>query len=168
MKGYLTTCDGAQFELPTLLKWEFSYTGSVPCDSFTLRCAYEPAMAETLRRAVRFTAREDGTVEFAGVVDECGVTCDEKGLQLEVSGRGMAALLLDNEAESVSYQWATMEEILKNHVTPYGIVCLGVISKSSGLPISLAFPHDDFMITSGDVLLCLRANLRQCSNGLFV
>ena len=51
MKGYLTTCDGAQFELPTLLKWEFSYTGSVPCDSFTLRCAYEPAMAEVLRRA---------------------------------------------------------------------------------------------------------------------
>lgn len=42
MKGYLTTCDGAQFELPTLLKWEFSYTGSVPCDSFTLKCAYEP------------------------------------------------------------------------------------------------------------------------------
>ena len=125
MKGYLTTCDGAQFELPTLLKWEFSYTGSVPCDSFTLKCAYEPAMAEVLRRAVRFTAREDGTVEFAGVVDECGVTCDEKGLQLEVSGRGMAALLLDNEAESVSYQWATMEEILKNHVTPYGIVCTG-------------------------------------------
>lgn len=125
MKGYLTTCDGAQFELPTLLKWEFSYTGSVPCDSFTLKCAYEPAMAETLRQAVRFTAREDGTVEFAGVVDECGVTCDEKGLQLEVSGRGMAALLLDNEAESVSYQWATMEEILKNHVTPYGIVCTG-------------------------------------------
>lgn len=51
MKGYLTTCDGAQFELPTLLKWEFSYTGSVPCDSFTLKCAYEPAMAEVLRRA---------------------------------------------------------------------------------------------------------------------
>ena len=56
MKGYLTTCDGAQFELPTLLKWEFSYTGSVPCDSFTLKCAYEPAMAEVLRLAVRFTA----------------------------------------------------------------------------------------------------------------
>ena len=51
MKGYLTTCDGVKYELPTLLKWEFSYTGSVPCDSFTLRCAYEPAMAETLRRA---------------------------------------------------------------------------------------------------------------------
>ena len=125
MKGYLTTCDGAQFELPTLLKWEFSYTGSVPCDSFTLRCAYEPAMAETLRRVVRFTAREDGAVEFAGVVDECSVTCDEKGMQLELSGRGLAALLLDNEAEAVSYERATMGEILKNHVTPYGILCAG-------------------------------------------
>ena len=61
MKGYLTTCDGAQFELPTLLKWEFSYTGSVPCDSFTLRCAYEPAMAETLRRAVTLLDKSQGT-----------------------------------------------------------------------------------------------------------
>ena len=121
MKGYLTTCDGAQFELPTLLKWEFSYTGSVPCDSFTLKCAYEPAMAEVLRRAVRFTAREDGTVEFAGVVDECGVTCDEKGLQLEVSGRGMAALLLDNEAEAMTYQRAALSEILKDHAAVCGV-----------------------------------------------
>ena len=121
MKGYLTTCDGVQYELPTLLKWEFSYTGSVPCDSFTLRCAYEPAMAETLRRAVHFTAKEDGAVEFAGVVDECGVTCDERGLQLEVSGRGMAALLLDNEAEAVTYQRAALSEILKDHAAVCGV-----------------------------------------------
>lgn len=125
MKGYITTCDGVQYELPTLLRWEFSYTGSVPCDSFSLRCPYDPAMAETLRRAVRFRAREDGATEFAGVVDETNVTCDEKGMQLELSGRGFAALLLDNEAEAVSYERATMGDILKNHVTPYGILCAG-------------------------------------------
>lgn len=125
MKGYITTCDGVQYELPTLLRWEFSYTGSVPCDSFSLRCPYDPVMAETLRRAVRFRAREDGATEFEGVIDETNVTCDEKGMQLELSGRGLAALLLDNEAEAVSYERATMEEILKNHVTPYGIICLG-------------------------------------------
>ena len=39
MKGYLTTCDGAQFELPTLLKWEFSYTGSVPSSLAVKRTA---------------------------------------------------------------------------------------------------------------------------------
>ena len=44
-----------------------TYPDSCSNDSFTLKCAYEPAMAEVLRRAVRFTAREDGTVEFAGV-----------------------------------------------------------------------------------------------------
>ena len=125
MKGYITTCDGVQYELPTLLRWEFSYTGSVPCDSFSLRCPYDPAMAETLRRAVRFRAREDGATEFVGVIDETNVTCDEKGMQLELSGRGLAALLLDNEAEAVSYERATMGEILKNHVTPYGILCAG-------------------------------------------
>lgn len=59
-------------------------------------------------------------------------------------------------------------EVFLRILTAYGVVCLGVISKSSGLPISLAFPHDDFMITSGDVLLCLRANLRPCSNSLFI
>ena len=123
MKGYITTCDGARYELPTLLQWSFSYTGSVPCDSFSLRCSYDAAMAETLRRAVRFSAREDGRTEFTGVIDETYVTCDEKGMQLELSGRGLAALLLDNEAEAVSYERATTGEILKNHVTPFGVVC---------------------------------------------
>ena len=123
MKGYITTCDGAEYELPTLLGWEFSYTGSVPCDSFTLKCPYEAEMAETLRRAVRFTAREDGAEAFCGMVDECAARCDENGLQLELSGRGMAALLLDSESEAVSYQQAATEDILRNHVTPCGIVC---------------------------------------------
>ena len=35
----------------------------------------------------------------------------------------MAALLLDNEAEAVSYQRATLGEILRNHVLPLGIRC---------------------------------------------
>ena len=30
-------------------------------------------------------------------------------------GRGMAALLLDNEAEAVTYQRAALSEILKDH-----------------------------------------------------
>ena len=48
------------------------------------------------------------------------------GLSEEAAGGiGLAALLLDNEAEAVSYERATMGEILKNHVAPYGIVCTG-------------------------------------------
>ena len=33
----------------------------------------------------------------------------------------MAALLLDNEAVSADYQVATLEDILRDHVTPYGV-----------------------------------------------
>ena len=68
MKGYITTCDGVQYELPTLLRWEFSYTGSVPCDSFSLRCPYDPAMAETLRVTIagRFSAAPGDTAVVSG------------------------------------------------------------------------------------------------------
>lgn len=33
---------------------------------------------------------------------------------------------------------------------------------------SIAFPHPELLISPGDVLLCLRANLRACSNGIFI
>ena len=58
---------------------------------------------------------------FTGVVDECQVSLDQSGRVLEVSGRGMAALLLDNEALGQDYGTATQADILRDHVTPYGI-----------------------------------------------
>ncbi len=123
MTGQITTCGGEVYTLPVLYRWELRYTGGVPCDSFSLRCAYDAEMADALRAAVRFTAREDGRTAFYGVIDECSAVCDEKGQWLEMSGRGLAALLLDNEAEALNYQRATLGEILKNHVAPYGIRC---------------------------------------------
>ena len=83
-------------------------------------------MAEVLRRANRFrTVEDDGQTAFFGVIDEIEAVCDEKGLHLEIAGRGMAALLMDNEAEAVTYQRASTAEILRCHVTPYGITCAG-------------------------------------------
>ena len=38
-----------------------------------------------------------------------------------MAGRGMAARLLDNEALGADYQVATVEDILRDHVAPYGI-----------------------------------------------
>ena len=126
MTGYVTTCDGAVYALPVLLAWELRYTGGEPCDSFSVKCPYEAAMAEVLRRANRFRAlEEDGETAFFGVIDEVEAVCDDKGLHLEIAGRGMAALLMDNEAEAVTYQRASTAELLHRHVTPYGIVCAG-------------------------------------------
>ena len=117
----LETCDGAAYQLPTLLRWDMEYTGSIPCDSLTATCPYDPDMAAMLPRAVRFTASQDGEIMLRGVVDAYEISLSQQGLLLTVEGRGMAALLVDNESEALSYERALLQEILSNHVSPYGI-----------------------------------------------
>ena len=56
-----------------------------------------------------------------GVIDAYEVSLSRQGLLVEIEGRGMAALLLDNESEALSYERAPLSEILENHVAPYGI-----------------------------------------------
>lgn len=117
----LDTCDGARYELPVLLRWDLEYTGMVPCDSMTAACLYDAGMAEVLPKATRFTAFQDGRIMLRGVIDAYEVSLSRQGLLAEVEGRGMAALLLDNESEALSYERAPLSEILENHVSPYGI-----------------------------------------------
>ena len=121
MTFYLTGYDRRKWELPEALSWTLSYGTGTPCDSFEVRCPWGTAVDGALSDAVEFTAVEDGKVLFRGRVDEYELTWDMDGCALEVSGRGMAALLLDNEAESADYQVATLEDILRDHVEPYGI-----------------------------------------------
>ena len=77
---------------------------------------------------------------FAGVVDECEVTVSGQGRVLELSGRGMAALLLDNEALGQDYGSATQADILRDHVTPYGIA----VAPGASLP-----PVSRFSVSTG-------------------
>lgn len=121
MTVVLETCDGREFELPTLLSWEVELTGGVPCDSLNAVCLYDPDMAEVLPNAVRFSARQDGQVILRGVVDAYEISLSRQGLLASLEGRGMAALLLDNESEALCYGRALLSEILANHVSPYGI-----------------------------------------------
>lgn len=117
----LETYDGGVYELPTLLQWDIDLSGAVPCDSMSVTCLYDGAMAEVLPKATRFTAWKDGKAVLRGVVDAYEISLSSKGLLAEVEGRGMAALLLDNESEAFSYEMAPLRDILANHVSPYGI-----------------------------------------------
>lgn len=118
---WLETYDGAQYELPVLLRWDLDYTGMVPCDSMTAACLYDAGMAEVLPKATRFTAYQDGKIMLRGIIDAYEVSLSRQGLLVEIEGRGMAALLLDNESEALTYGRAPLSEILENHVSPYGI-----------------------------------------------
>ena len=121
MTGRIITSDHRVYDLPALLAWDVIYTGSVPCDSYTVTCLYDREMAEPLHLAAGFLAMGDGEVLLRGIVDEYAVELTAAGLTVTVSGRGYAARLLDNESRPVTYQGATLEEIVRCHVTPYGI-----------------------------------------------
>lgn len=121
MTGYVETAGGTVAELPPLIRWQLSYTTGTPCDSFTCSCPWDGGGDDGPVQWSRFTAKEGGDVVFRGVVDECEVRVDGNGSTLEVTGRGLAALLLDNEALGQDYVTATLEDILRDHVLPYGI-----------------------------------------------
>ena len=136
MTAYVTTAAGRTFQLPVPLSWELNYTAGVPSDSFWVRCPWQAGQGTDPAEWVRFSAAEAGETVFSGVVDECEVNQGAEGLRLEVSGRGMAALLLDNEALGQDYGTATLEDILRDHVEPYGIqteggAALGPVSRFS-------------------------------------
>ena len=121
MTGYVTDWRGVRWTLPNPLSWRLEYAAGVPCDSFWLRCTWDGDNTTRPGDWVAFSAWHEGEQVFAGVVDECEVTVSGQGRVLELSGRGMAALLLDNEALGQDYGVATQADILRDHVTPYGI-----------------------------------------------
>lgn len=130
--------DGSELTLPTVTQWTFSYGTGLPCDSFYVRCLWEGREEKMLSSAALFYAQWNGQRVFTGVVDEFACVCGGSGLYLELSGRGMAARLLDNEAMPAQYQQATCADIVENHVKPYGIEVVGgdALPTVSGFSVS--------------------------------
>ena len=132
MRGQIITSDHRVYDLPALLNWAVTYTGSVPCDSYTVTCVYDRTMAEPLRLAAGFLALgEDDEVLLRGIVDEYTAELSPAGLTATIRGRGYAARLLDNESRPLTYQGATLAEIIRCHVTPYGISCAEIAPVSA-------------------------------------
>jgi len=131
---------GEKWLLPPPTAWKMEYASGTPCDSFWMRCPWSGDNEADPARWIRFLAEHEEERVFTGVVDECQVSQDGNGCVLEVSGRGMAALLLDNEALGQDYQTATLDDILRDHVTPYGIRT----ASGAGLP-----PVSQFSVAAG-------------------
>ena len=121
MRAYVTDHLGRDWLLPELTAWRMEYTAGVPCDSVWVRCPWEQGSGTGPAHWVGFYAVHEGERVFTGVVDECQFTQSASGSVLEVSGRGMAARLLDNEALGQDYGTATQADIIRDHVMPYGI-----------------------------------------------
>lgn len=121
MEAVLKAYRGGLYTLPPLTEWEVTLTGSVPCDSFSVTCPYRPEMAAALEGAYRVRLTEADRFTLNAVVDEYEIAQNRQGRFVTVRGRGLAALLLDNESEAITYERALLAEVLGNHVSPYGI-----------------------------------------------
>lgn len=122
MTGRIFTSDHKVYDLPPLLSWRVNLTGGVPCDSYSVTFLYRKEMAPVLRLAAGFLGMEKGQIVARGIVDEYTVDLGSNGITATITGRGAAARLLDNESRPVTYQAATLAEIIRCHVTPYGVV----------------------------------------------
>lgn len=122
MRGRLFTCDHKVYDLPRLLSWNVVHTGSVPCDSYSVTFLFDRKQMPYLEKAAGFMGIENGRIVCRGIVDEYTVELGADGMTATLSGRGAAARLLDNESRPVTYENATLAEIIRCHVTPYGIV----------------------------------------------
>ena len=132
MRGRIITSSHRVYDLPVLLRWNMTYTGSVPCDSSTAPCASgKPTAGPPHRAAGCLAGGKDARVLLRGIVDEYAVELSPEGLTVTICGRGYAARLLDNESRPVTYQGATLEEIVRCHVTPYGITAAEIAPVSA-------------------------------------
>ena len=129
MTEWTITCyNGRQYTLPVPLAWQLDYGLGSPCDSFWVKVLWTEGQEDVLADATRMTVRQGTETLFTGVVDECCCQWSEEGRTAEITGRGMQALLLDNQAEAADYGQATLGDILQNYVTPYGIQLAGAVS----------------------------------------
>lgn len=121
MRCFLIDAGGAEHLLPTLCDWRFCYGSGQPCDSFELCFLYERSMLPVLEAACRFKAVFEDKTVFFGVADEFEISVSEKGCTAFVSGRGLAALLLDNEVSAAEFLSIGLDTILERYVFPFGI-----------------------------------------------
>lgn len=90
----------------------------VPADSLVLSCAYD---GEVFDQADRIAAYNGDELVFEGQIDELSRLCNDKGTALKLSARSAAAVLLDNEAEPLTYRNPTAVLMYYKHLKPFGL-----------------------------------------------
>lgn len=115
------TTKNRKIVLPAPYAMVMNMEENVPADDVTLTVPCTQAMEELTHIEI-----SDGETRlFQGIVDEQSTVCspagNRKGTVVTITARSMAALLLDNETEPVSYCFPSEKIIYEKHVKPFGI-----------------------------------------------
>lgn len=121
MTGAVQTYSGSWVTLPALLQWNLHHTDGTAADSFSVSFWFSAGWEDTLKSAIRFKATDSEATRFYGIVDEYEVRMDGDGLLVQIYGRGMAGIMLDNQVSQREFYYARLSDMIKRYVTPYGI-----------------------------------------------
>lgn len=124
MKAIFFCTGGQSLTLTELIQWEILRTDGSSADSFSLQVPLLPEYGTSLPTAVRVTMQEDAQVVFCGLVDEVVLQAGTSGLLAVVTGRGLAARLMDNQTVGTQFYSVGVEDILSRYVLPYGITAI--------------------------------------------
>lgn len=117
LKLFAYDTENNELELDGIVSLSYNSEENVPADDLCVRLSVSPSLPELAR--VRLV--EDGNALFTGVVDEQQNCISESEVYTTITARSLAALLLDNESEPVSYYYPTSAVIFERHLKPCGI-----------------------------------------------
>lgn len=118
LKFILTDCDGNKFKVDTPLTVVLNSEYDVPADDVTITFSYNKNISDKVNL---ITAENNGKVVFKGIIDEVENIKNNRAVITRIKARSMAGILLDNEAEPVTYDNATADFIFDKHLKPFGI-----------------------------------------------
>lgn len=110
--------DGNMIKSGDLLSVVLNSENDVPADSIAVTLSYD---AELFMKVNKIVAKTGDTVVFSGLVDEIVSLCDDKKAIIKLSARSPAGLLLDNEAEPVTYYCPSADFVCRKHLKPFGM-----------------------------------------------
>ncbi len=122
MIGIVKSAKGAETQLPALLQWSVKRTDGDPCDSFSVQFACSKETKAVLEQAAEFQAYEKGRLVFTGIVDDFELRLGKDGVLAELTGRGLAARLMDMQTKAAEYVSAQLTDILNAYVRPCGVL----------------------------------------------
>lgn len=118
LKFILTDCDDNKFKVDTPLTVVLNSEYDVPADDVTITFPYNKNISDSINLIL---AENDGKVVFKGIIDEVENIKNNRAVITRIKARSMAGVLLDNEAEPVTYDNTTADFIFDKHLKPFGI-----------------------------------------------
>lgn len=134
----LEDLNGRKLKSDEFLSVALNSENDVPADSIAVTMPYDKNIALSVNT---ITASLDDNIVFKGMVDEVVSLCNEKQAVMKLTARSLAGLLLDNEAEPVTYYCPTAEFVCEKHLKPFGIE----VQDADNVPLSNYFRIDKGM-----------------------